>query len=305
MKDSKVFMCKIFCLKFDEPVDCATSFKILINVLGFLKLIPFQIEKVSFPVLLYGVIPYPEYSLRPTYLGSKVLCAVFQFGGIVIGIWQIYSLLSGIDGIGIGGIGKAAFILRAISDISEFFEILLICQLFWLNPIFVVDVVNALAVPLNTRSTDKNTTLFRINAKWKAYLLVFVIVGSSFFLGMTSVHQQQVITNIADWILQKMDNFVGLIYLPGAIENLSWLLRIVLKFWIFFSFRLTTVFEVNLIMVLMYAMSLLSNKFVNTLNQAAAIDQVGFSFQLGFFKFGNFKFFQTFACNISGHNKSS
>lgn len=258
-KCAYIFYSTIFGIEQHQQPTCGVYLQALLHILGTMYLVPFRIK-------LKQAESYTQecpYELESRGFIAKLLCMVIQVGGVITGFWNAYEVTN--------VKGMAATILSVFSFLSEFCISILTWNLLWHHRNLVLDVLNAFA-----KYSIPNSNCQSSNWKLKVCAVVAVILCIAFVQGYVSVFQASVIDKIASGMVTGLKTILKWIKPNIKLETLTLSLVIykVLSVWLYFSLRLTFLFEMKLIVMLVYVFNLACDNFLAIANETKSIDKV-------------------------------
>ncbi len=241
----------------------------VLNLLSSVQLIPFHVERlengdgISSPTVS-GPDLNKSYTIVPNCLLSRLICGFFHFGTLVLGFWQLHSLITDEEELSVTG--TTAIALRAVSDTTELMTSFITVRLLWFRQNVILDTINALA------SFSAQSTNFKAKRKFTKGLAI-ALVSFNFIMGFLSTYQKTIGRTLVESFTENMDALLKLFEYYDFLECRQYFQGF-LYLWIYFAFRANMVFELNILVALVYAMHEIQNKFVEYLKSVRSIDQV-------------------------------
>ncbi len=236
----------------DEHPTCEVYLKALLHVLATFQLVPFRIEMEG------TALNHNSYSLRSRKCLSKVFCIFIQIGALVTGFWNAYDVTN--------VTGAVATLLSIVSFLSEFSITILTCQLLWCRRNLVTDLLNVLA----------KYPIPRPGKYWKIKICAIVVIIFSIALvqGYVSVFQAEVINKLASGAVKFVKNAIMRSENHAAADYFLKVLHKVLSIWFYLALRLTFLFEMKVVVIIVFVLKLAGDTFLNVAKETKSVDMV-------------------------------
>lgn len=260
----------VFNFKSNKSVEFEMFLNSVLNLLSYLQLIPFRVERSDereYTSTSSATKPEQSklYTIVTNHLLSRTICTLFHFGNLVIGFWELYSLITDEEE-ELSVTGATAIALRAVSHIADVTTSLLTVRLFWFRQNILLDTINALAFFSSQSKSFKPRHKFVIS-------LTVASVSYNFIMGFLSTYQKTVGRTMVDSFTENMDTLFKLFEYYDFLELRKYFQGF-LYFWIYCSYRANMIFELNILVALVYVMHEIQNTFVEYLKSLRSIDQV-------------------------------
>lgn len=256
-------------------ISSASPLIFLLNFLSYLCIIPFRIELATETFVVSNQkISLINYQITQSSFLSRCICSSFQIGGVFANLMDVHAYYT----ISYRDIGLSARILSLISEVSEVIKGLAFSRLISFQQNIIQDAVKSL-----NWKWQKPTTQNYIQSPKMSYILPVLTVMGSFILGLTSTSQRSTRDRMSAKIVILLEDSFHFLFGPS--QHQIWTVYLksiaheIVSIWSFFSIRLNTTFEYNILFVLIYVLNQIGSKFINALEQTQSVQEVIISLQ--------------------------
>lgn len=236
----------------DEQPSCEVYLKVLLHVLGNFQLVPFRIEMEG------TAFNHNSYNLRNRKCLSKVICIFIQIGALVTGFWNAYDVTN--------VTGAVATLLSIVSFLSEFSITILTCQLLWCRRNLVTDLLNVLA----------KYPIPKPGKYWKLKICVVVVIilCIAFVQGYLSVFQAEVVNKLASGAVNFVKKVINESESNAGVNYFLKVLHKVLATWFYLALRLTFLFEMKVVVIIVLVLKLAGDTFLSVAKETKSVHMV-------------------------------